>query len=81
MLLTLFKTLLGKGLPLSLVGVLRFPEAHDTDQGQRQSFAQQCFEQRQQHRGGRTGSRTDAQLCKLLSGRPRHPDSELDAYI
>ena len=37
-----------------------------TDQGQQQSFAQQYFEQRQQHRGGHW---------------QQAPDSELDAYI
>lgn len=49
-----------------------------TDQGQ-QSFAQQYFEQRQQHRGGHWQQEDDS--FEAVIGQTQAPDSELDAYI
>ena len=50
-----------------------------TDQGQQQSFAQQYFEQRQQHRGGHWQQEDDS--FEAVIGQTQAPDSELDAYI
>ena len=50
-----------------------------TDQGQQQSFAQQYFEQRQQHRGGHWQQEDDS--FDAVIGQTQAPDSELDAYI
>ena len=49
------------------------------DQGQQQSFAQQYFEQRQQHRGGHWQQEDDS--FDAVIGQTQAPDSELDAYI
>ncbi len=49
------------------------------DQGQQQSFAQQYFEQRQQHRGGHWQQEDDS--FDAVIGQTQVPDSELDAYI
>ena len=44
-----------------------------------QSFAQQYFQQRQQHRGGHWQQEDDS--FDAVIGQTQVPDSELDAYI